>query len=160
MLWCGTSLYVNPCRRWSDMEAGGEAAAAVCGGWRGWRWWVELWWLSCYWMERFAMRYIAADSVAAFDVRSATLADHVLCRRKHADLFEAARSRQRGNILWGSGTRMAGRLRWLNCCPLLWFIMQGLQAWRKVSSVLLKSLFSATFVQFHFVLTRPFVFCF
>lgn len=56
------------------------------------------------------MRYIMADSVTAFDVCSATLVYHVLCRHKHADLFEASRPRQRGGILSGSHTRM-----WSEC---------------------------------------------
>lgn len=52
------------------------------------------------------MRYIVADSDTAFDVCSATLVYHVLCRHKHADLFEAGRPGQRGGTLSGSHTRM------------------------------------------------------
>lgn len=54
------------------------------------------------------MRYIVARRVVAFDVCSATLGYHVLCRRKHADVFEADRLRQRGSALSGSHTRMCG----------------------------------------------------
>lgn len=54
------------------------------------------------------MRYIVTHRVTAFDVCSATLGYHVLCRRKHADLFEADWPRQRGSALSGGHARMCG----------------------------------------------------
>lgn len=113
------------------------------GWWWWWKWLVGLWWFSCYWMKRFSVHYIVADSGAPFDVRYATLAYHVLCRHKHADLFEAGRPRQPGSTSSCSHTKM-----WRGCRPepfnLLWTVVE-------VS----KSSILATFVQFQLLLMRP-----
>lgn len=65
-------------------------------------------------------RYIVTDSAAAFDVCSATLVYHVLCRHKHADVFEAQAVREAMCRAAAPGCgEDAVRLRWPNCC-LYW----------------------------------------